>query len=556
MPQATARPLAVALTDTPLPTPATQASSPQPSSTFRPTLGPSPTALVTPRPTPDTPRSTSRPTPSPIIVIPKLTRSPTASPIAVTLTSTPLAPRSTPSASLIPATAPRLYETTVTLTTYGYQQALEPSSKDDPIYPYPHLNPAKVGPPAPKNYRAIVLENSYTQVTILPELGGRIWRIVDKTTGRTVTYQNPVVKPTQWGYRGWWLATGGIEWCLPVEEHGLNEYRPWNAKVSGASVTVSDHEDCTGLDVAVTISLDAAHSTVTIQPRVTNSTGGPQKIQFWVNAMLALNGNHVADSTRFILPSAQVTVHSPKPGRIPRGLPRSAFPKGFDTARLAARVVHSTGDGGVPDPGSKLSWPVFKGRDLSQYANWGGHLGFFASPAASGEFAGAYDTSSDEGIVRVFPPGIARGVKFFGGKGINPATWTDDGSTYFELWGGLLPTFVDNATIQPGQTFGWTERWYPVSGLGQGFDTANATAALRLSIQSDNVSVGAVTSVNLNGQVKLWQGGQVVATWPVAVGPGRAFSAESSAGGGQSLVVGVQLLDSAGHLIAQAGSVP
>jgi len=272
----------------------------------------------------------------------------------------------------------------------------------------------------------------------------------------------------------------------------------------------------------VTISLDAAHSYVTIQPRVTNSTGGPQKMQFWVNAMLALNGNRVTDSTRFILPSEQVT-------------------------------VHSTGDGGLPGPGSKLSWPVFKGRDLSRYADWGGHLGFFASPAAGGEFAGAYDSSSDEGIVRVFPPDIARGVKFFGGKGIDPATWTDDGSTYFELWGGLLPTFGDNATIQPGQTFGWTERWYPVSGLGQGFDTANATAALRLSSQGDSVSVGAVTSVNLNGQVKLWQAGQVVATWPVAVGPGRAFNVTQP---GMSGVLGLQLLDSAGHLIAQAGSVP
>jgi hypothetical protein len=466
--------------------------------------------------------------PSPIILIPTLTRFPTASPIATaqpiaaTLTSTPFTPHSTPSAPLIPASAPRVYETTVTLTTYGYQQALEPSGKDDPIYPYPHLNPGKVGPPAPKNYRAIVLENSYTQVTVLPELGGRIWRIVDKTTGRTVTYQNPVVKPTQWGYRGWWLATGGIEWCLPVEEHGLNEYRPWNATVTGASITVSDHEDHTGLDVAVTISLDAAHSYVTIQPRATNSTGGPQKMQFWVNAMLALNGNRVTDSARFILPSEQVT-------------------------------VHSTGDGGLPGPGSKLSWPVFKGRDLSRYANWGGHLGFFASPSAGGEFAGAYDSSSDEGIVRVFPPDIARGVKFFGGKGINPATWTDDGSTYFELWGGLLPTFGDNATIQPSQTFGWTERWYPVSGLGQGFDTANATAALRLSIQGDNVSVGAATSVNLNGQVKLWQAGQVVATWPVAVGPGRAFNVTQP---GMSGVLGLQLLDSAGRLIAQAGSAP
>jgi hypothetical protein len=109
---------------------------------------------------------------------------------------------------------------------------------------------------------------------------------------------------------------------------------------------------------------------------------------------------------------------------------------------------------------------------------------------------------------------------------------------------------------QPGQTFGWTERWYPVSGLGQGFDAANATAALRLSSQGDRVSVGAVTSMNLNGQVKLWQDGQVMATWPVSVGPGRAFSGQWSVTSGQSSTVGMQLLDSAGKLIAQWGNVP
>jgi hypothetical protein len=417
-----------------------------------------------------------------------------------------------------------VYETSAAILTYDYERALEPSGKDDPIYPYPHLNFDKIGPPTSRNYRAIILENSYTQVTILPELGGRIWRIVDKTTGRAVTYQNPVIKPTQWGYRGWWLATGGIEWCLPVDEHGLNEYRPWTATVSGASVTVSDHEDRTGLDVAVTISLDSAHSYVTIQPRVTNSTGAPQRMQFWLNAMLALNGDRATDSTQFILPAAQVT-------------------------------VHSTGDARLPDPGRKMDWPVFSGRDLSRYANWRGYLGFFASPSARADFAGAYDTSSDQGVVRVFPAGIARGVKFFGGKGIDPATWTTDGSTYFELWGGWLPTFWDYSTIQPGQTVGWTERWYPVSGLGQGFDVANASAVLRLTPQGHVVSVGVVTSVNLNGQVKLVQDGKVVATWLAVVGPGRAFNGQWTVTGDQSSL-GVQLLDAANNVIAQLGNVP
>ena len=519
--------LVIALTITPSPEPssnlqrmpATFAPSPEPSSTPYPTRPATfPTFTVT----------ASRPSPLPASAtptfaklasfLPTATQRPTSSP-----TSPPTAlPGNTSSIPLIPPSAPRVYETTISIPTYDYGRALEPSGKDDPIYPYPHLNFDKVGPLAPKGYRALVLENSYIQVTFLPELGGRIWRIVDRTTGRTVTYQNPVVKPTHWGYRGWWLATGGIEWCLPVDEHGLNEYRPWNVSISGASVTVSDHEDRTGLDVAVTISLDASHSYVTLQPRITNSTGNPQKMQFWINAMLALNGNRATEATHFILSSAQVT-------------------------------VHSTGDDGLPGPGSKLTWPVYKGRDLSTYANWRGHLGFFASPSASGDFAGAYDASSDQGIVRVFPSGTARGVKFFGGKGIDTVTWTNDGSTYFELWGGLLPTFLDYTTIQPGQTFGWTEHWYPVSGLGQGFDTANAVAALRLTRQGDTASVSVVTSANLTALVRLWQNGQTVTTWQAAIGPGRAFNSTQAVASG---AFGLQLLDSAGNVVAQTGSVP
>jgi len=33
----------------------------------------------------------------------------------------------------------------------------------------------------------------------VPELGGRILRWTDRTTGRQLFYTNPVVKPTHWG---------------------------------------------------------------------------------------------------------------------------------------------------------------------------------------------------------------------------------------------------------------------------------------------------------------------------------------------------------------------
>jgi hypothetical protein len=150
----------------------------------------------------------------------------------------------------------------LTLATYGYEAAFLPTTPDDPVYPYPRLEHGSVSSPQPRSYRALVLENDYVALTILPELGGRIYRWVDKATGRRLLYENPVVKPTQWGYRGWWLAAGGIEWAFPVEEHGLNEWRPWHAGVQqtaeGIAITVSDTEDRTGMTVGATIALDAS----------------------------------------------------------------------------------------------------------------------------------------------------------------------------------------------------------------------------------------------------------------------------------------------------------
>ncbi len=424
--------------------------------------------------------------------------------------------------SLIPPAGVRVYETSLVLNTYGYQNALVPSAPDDPIYPYPRLDFAAVSGPAPVSYQAVVLENAYVQVIILPKLGGRIIRWTDKTTGRVLTYQNPVIKPTRWGYRGWWLATGGFEWCLPVEEHGLNEYRPWTYVVHGTSVTVSDHEDRTGLDVSVTVSLDGSHSWLVLQPEVTNKTTEAQPLQFWINAMLSLAHNRAGDGIRFTLPAAQV-------------------------------MIHTTDNGDLPGPGGVINWPV-PGRDLSTYANWYGYLGFFADPVTDG-YVGAYDTSADQGVVRIFPPGVAPGVKVFGGKGLDPGMWTDDDSTYFELWGGWTRTFWATGTLPPGGRIAWTERWYPLTGLASGFDYANAEAALRLDDRGDIVWVGIVPSHNLLGaRAVLFQEGQVMAEWRVTAGPGRAFSAlwpKTGTGG-----MGLRLLDAQGQVLAQMGMLP
>ncbi len=51
-------------------------------------------------------------------------------------------------------------------------------------------------------YKAVILENDYLYVMILPELGGRIQRALDKTNGYDFVYYNRVIKPALVGLAG------------------------------------------------------------------------------------------------------------------------------------------------------------------------------------------------------------------------------------------------------------------------------------------------------------------------------------------------------------------
>jgi hypothetical protein len=62
------------------------------------------------------------------------------------------------------------------------------------IYPYPTTQ--KISrEKKDKVYNAVVLENDYLRVVVLPELGGRIQRAYDKTNGYDFVYYNHVIKP-------------------------------------------------------------------------------------------------------------------------------------------------------------------------------------------------------------------------------------------------------------------------------------------------------------------------------------------------------------------------
>jgi hypothetical protein len=197
-------------------------------------------------------------------------------------------------------------------------------------------------------------------------------------------------------------------------------------------------------------------------------------------------------------------------------------------------TVHSTGDPTLPGPGQPLPWPVYGSRDLSRLGNWDRWLGFFERPAATGVpglggiegYMGVYDTAADEGMVRVYPADVARGAKGFGMGWQNPIdwhSWTDDGSGYVELHGGLTPTFGDWYVLSPGGQVTWTETWYPLARIG-GVSYAATGGAIDLAPAGNVLRVAIFPTKVVRGQLKLTVPGLAPANRAVDISPSRPFS--------------------------------
>ncbi len=372
-----------------------------------------------------------------------------------------------PAIAAVPPGRTTVTTTTITIPAHVVEPALVQEFNSTYNMPYYRLNRDRYDPGRveDRTFTLIVLENDYLKLTILPELGGRIYQAIFKPTGNNMFYQNPVLKPSPWGppEMGWWLAAGGMEWGLPVEEHGYEWGTPWGYEISdtadtltgtgGVTVTVWDTDASDRLRARVAITLRDGEALFRVTPAIENPTDHPIDYKFWLNAMLAPGpANAPSEDLRIIVPTDQVT-------------------------------VHSTGDPRLPGPGDAMSWPEYNGVDWSRLGEWRQWFGFFQRPQAAGDFQAVYDEGYDEGVVRTYDSRVAQGAKFFafgwGTEAIQPDLYTDDRSAYVEMHGGVAPTFADTRRLEPGPRITWTEQWYPVAGLG-GLTWANADVALYL----------------------------------------------------------------------------
>lgn len=406
--------------------------------------------------------------------------------------------------SVQPSTATfSLDTTTLTIPQVDYESAIYYRDGD----PYPHLDFERVDRrrTVRKDHTAVVMENRYVKLTLLPEMG-RVYSFVYKPTGHETLWQNDLV--TVGGAAndtGWWLWIGGVEYTLPGDEHGTTWAMPWSWEIIENSsrrkaVRMRVREPGTGLEESIEIAIVSGRAFFEARICITNPTDGMVEYAHWVNPQWTPGGqNELTDRTEFIIPTDRILIDE--------------------------RWQENLG----PSP------QAWQGNPLRFIRGWS-RMGDVMADGLTGGFYSAYSHDADEGIVRVFDPDKTPGVDVWT-YGYHP-TQIPMGSGgpnagYVEMWGGTSRTYPDERwPLAPDASLQWTEWMYPYQRT-QGLTFANEDVAINFQVtpEARRVVIGLCPSGEWRGAVELWResvhdaadGRAPLRRWEVTADPATPF---------------------------------
>jgi tetratricopeptide (TPR) repeat protein len=282
------------------------------------------------------------------------------------------------------------------------------------VYPFPVIEKIE-HEKHNQNHRLVVLENDYLCIWVMPDLGGRIYRAIDKTNAYDFVYYNEVIKPALVGLTGPWIS-GGIEFNWP-QHHRPSTYEPvrYHLETSEHYVRIYIYEidRMYGTSANVSYTLYDDHAYLEISGTLFNRTDTPQSFLWWANPAVVAN-----EHTQSIFPPDVTAVYDHGKRDV------SAFPIARGTYY---KVDYSAG------------------VDISRYQNIP-VCGSFMAYRSEYDFMGGYDYSAAAGILHVADHHIAPGKKqWTWGNGEFGQRWddnlTDTNGPYVELMTGI---FTDN----------------------------------------------------------------------------------------------------------------
>lgn len=352
-----------------------------------------------------------------------------------------------------------------TLPTYPFSDpnAVPTLAEDPRLWPY-HTFEGYSHDPVPREWTVVVLENEFIEVTVLPEVGGKVWGAVEKGTGEEFIYRNEVMKFRNIALRGPWTS-GGIEFNFGVIGHTPSTATPVNYHL------IANRDGSVSCFVG--------------------GTDWPSRTRWTVEIRLPVDAAYFETNVTFSNP----TLHE------------QPYYNWMTAAAFAQDdlVMTIPGDRYLTHGGEVRPWPVdADGRNLAHYAE--NDVGGSKSYHVVGElddFFGGYYTDAGYGFGHWARYEDMPGQKLWiwalsGQGGIWEELLTDTDGQYVEFQAGrMLNQYSPGSTVNPitkagfppGATDVWSERWFPVVRTG-GLTDASSTGAMHVVLEGDSLRIG------------------------------------------------------------------
>jgi len=369
-------------------------------------------------------------------------------------------------------------------TTYPYSDP-DPVPNMSRFYPYFRYD-GFTDKAIEKKWKVVELSNDYLQLLILPEIGGKVWAAIDKTTGKPFIYFNHAVKFRDVSMRGPWTS-GGIEANYGIIGHTPNCFSPVDYLArrnpdGSASCIIGTLDLLTRSTWRLEINLPADQACFSTRSFWHNASPLDQAYYTWMNVGIKSAGN-----LQFIHPGTHYIGHD----------------------------------------GSTRDWPIDSksGRDLAWYEN--NNFGSYKSYHVLGrlaDFWGGYWHDEDFGMAHCAAYGDKPGRKIWiWGLSRQGMIWedllTDTDGQYVEVQSGRLFNQADSsstltpfkhAEFAPYATDTWTEHWLPVKGI-QGFVSASPWGALNVTREGDRLVIRISPARPLRDKLEVFDGDRLLA---------------------------------------------
>jgi tetratricopeptide (TPR) repeat protein len=299
---------------------------------------------------------------------------------------------------------------------YGYPRSLYPYQQQDGYGR--HLSARALN--------VVVLENERLRAVFLPELGGRLWELFDKTVSKQLLHSPPSIQFANLALRNAWFA-GGVEWNIGTRGHSPTTCSPLHAGIVTAGnglqiLRMWEFERLREVVFQVDAWLPADSPVLLISVRIQNPNAETVPMYWWSNAAVPQT-----DGTRVIAPA--------------RFAFASSYTDGIDR-------VDPTHDGGMD-----RTWPRNnpRARDF-----------FFGLPARQRKWILAADQDGD-GLAMLSTSKLLGRKLFVWGQGTGGGRWQEwlspDGGRYAEIQAGLASTQFEHVPMPGGTEWGWTEAY-------------------------------------------------------------------------------------------------